>query len=259
MKKIFKSKIEPKQLKLFAQAFPKETWEHFRRRSRRGYKEVKKQIYKDQHGLCAYCEISIKFAESEDDIDDFRVEHFHPKSETDNKSKNWHLNWENMLGVCHGGSQKDVPNADWRYSSRKNDRSCDIPKGGRDLSHIILNPLYIPAATRLFSYVEHNGRMMVDTTTCPEKLAKKANNTIRELNLNARRLRRMRLVVINVLQEEIENGLRQGLEFEECLELLAEGLLTPDKDGAYRPFFTVIRWYLGPAAERFLARSGYKI
>ena len=49
------------------------------------------------------------------------------------------------------------------------------------------------------------------------------------------------------------------MEFEECLELLAEGLLTPDKDGAYRPFFTVIRWYLGPAAERFLARSGYKI
>lgn len=41
MKKIFKSKIVPRQLKMFAEAFPHETWEHFRRRSRRGYKEVK--------------------------------------------------------------------------------------------------------------------------------------------------------------------------------------------------------------------------
>ena len=69
----------------------------------------------------------------------------------------------------------------------------------------------------------------------------------------------MRLVVIDVLEEEIENGLHQGLELEECLERLAEGLLTPDKDGAYRPFFTVIRWYLGPAAEKFLAKSGFNL
>lgn len=259
MKKVFKSKIVPKQLKLFAEAFPHETWEHFRRRSRRGYKEVKKQIYKDQHGLCAYCEISIKMAENDEDIDDFRVEHFHPKSETNTKGKNWHLCWENMLGVCHGGSQKDVPNSDWRYSSRKNDRSCDIPKGGRDLSRTILNPLHIPGKVRLFRYLEYNGKMLVDEKTCPQKFSKKANNTIRELNLNARRLRRMRQVVIDVLQNEIENGMKQGLEFEECLERLAEGLLSPDRDGAYRPFFTVIRWYLGPAAENFLAKAGYKL
>ena len=259
MKKVFKSKIVPKKLQQFTQAFPHESWERFRRHSRRGYKEVKAQIFKDQKGLCAYCEINIKFAEREDDVDDFRVEHFCPKGETVDGGKNWHLQWDNMLGVCHGGSQKYVTDADWRYSARKNDRSCDIPKGGRNLARTILNPLKIPANIRLFRYGEQDGRMLVDHETCPPHLARKARNTINELNLNARRLRRMRAMVVQALREEIEMYLRQGMPLEECLELLAKTFLAPDDKGRCQAFFSVIRWYLGPAAEDFLAKSGYEI
>lgn len=259
MKKVFKAQIVPKKLQQFVQAFPHETWEHFRRHSRSGYKEVKAQIFKDQKGLCAYCEINIKFAEQKDDVDDFRVEHFCPKGETLGGGKNWNLQWDNMLGVCHGGSQKYVTEADWRYSSRKNDRSCDVPKGGRDLARIILNPLKIPANIRLFRYVEQDGEMLVDQENCPPNLLEKARNTISELNLNAPRLCRLRAMVIQVLREKMESGMRQGLSLEECSGLLAKTFLERNEKDCYQPFFTVIRWYLGPAAENFIAQSGYKI
>lgn len=258
MKKIFKSPQAPKELKKFAAEHPGETWEHFRRRCREGYKDVRAQIYQDQHGLCAYCEISIKFAEDEADIDDFRVEHFHPKSDTVPNGKNWHLAWNNLLGVCHGGSQKDVPEAERRYSARKNDRSCDVPKGGQDLSGIILNPLKIPAGVRLFRYAEYSGKIIMDERSCPLKLQRKAINSVRELNLNAPRLQRLRKAVIEALQEEMFLAENEGVALEETVKILAAEFLSPDKGGCFRPFFSVIRWYLGPAAEEYLASARYK-
>ena len=67
------------------------------------------------------------------------------------------------------------------------------------------------------------------------------------------------MAVINVLEDEIGYRTGRGLEFKECLDQLAEELLSPDEKGVFKSFFTVIRWYLGPAAERYLARSGYKL
>ena len=69
MKRVYKSPATPERLRSYVKAFPDETWEHFRRRNRRGYREVKQQLLQDQHGLCAYCEISIKLAEFEDNVD----------------------------------------------------------------------------------------------------------------------------------------------------------------------------------------------
>ena len=100
MKRVYKSPATPERLCSYVKAFPDETWEHFRRRNRRGYREVKQQLLQDQHGLCAYCEISIKLAEFEDNVDDFRVEHFFPKVATQLEKHNYHLDWHNLLGVC---------------------------------------------------------------------------------------------------------------------------------------------------------------
>ena len=173
MKRVYKSPATPERLRSYVKAFPDETWEHFRRRNRRGYREVKQQLLQDQHGLCAYCEISIKLAEFEDNVDDFRVEHFFPKVATQLEKHNYHLDWHNLLGVCHGGSQPYVSDPEWRYSSRKNDRSCDVPKGGKPISERILNPLKIPASVRLFRYQEHTGKMIVERSSCPKKLQAK--------------------------------------------------------------------------------------
>ena len=53
MKRVYKSPATPERLRSYVKAFPDETWEHFRRRNRRGYREVKQQLLQDQHGLCA--------------------------------------------------------------------------------------------------------------------------------------------------------------------------------------------------------------
>lgn len=41
MKRIFKTPTVPEGLRKFAELYPDETWEHFRRANRRGYREVK--------------------------------------------------------------------------------------------------------------------------------------------------------------------------------------------------------------------------
>lgn len=259
MKRVYKSPATPERLRNYVKAFPQETWEHFRRRNRKGYREVKQQLLQDQHGLCAYCEIRIKLAEYEENVDDFRVEHFFPKAETKFEKHNYHLDWHNLLGVCHGGSQPYVMDPDWRYSSKKNDRSCDVPKGGKPIAERILNPLKIPASVRIFRYQGHTGKMLVDEESCPKKLQAKARNTIRELNLNAPRLRRMRLALIQVLEDEVKGALSSGAELEEFLPLLAESILLPDEEGYYQAFFSVARWYLGEVAEDILRENEYKM
>lgn len=95
MKRVYKSPATPERLRSYVKAFPDETWEHFRRRNRRGYREVKQQLLQDQHGLCAYCEISIKLAEFEDNVDDFRVEHFFPKVAT--QLENTIITWTGII------------------------------------------------------------------------------------------------------------------------------------------------------------------
>lgn len=259
MKRIFKTPEMPEELRKFTELYPDETWEHFRRGNRRGYREVKKQLLKDQHGLCAYCEINIKFADDEGEVDDFRVEHFFPKSETDFGKHNYHLDWQNLLGVCHGGSQPNVEDAEERFSRRKIDRSCDVPKGGKPISERILNPLEIPSDMRIYRYAAHTGRMIVDEESCPPELQRKARNTIRELNLNAPRLMRMRREAIQVLEDEIENALNSGEDMEAFLTVLAESFLLPDSEGNCQAFFSLIRWFLGPAAENVLSKYNYAI
>ena len=259
MKRVYKSKEEPELLRQYRLHNPEETWEHFRRRCRRGYKQVREAILRDQHGLCAYCEVGIKLAEEEGEVDDFRVEHFYPKNATQEHGHNYHLDWRNLLGVCHGGSQPYVPDPEWRYSSQKRDRSCDVPKGGREITKYILNPLKIPGKIRLFRYAEHSGRMYVDEDTCPKDLQGKARSTISELNLNAPRLMRMRREVIHTLEDQISDELSKGRELDEVLEMLATICLVPDYNGVTLPFFSVIRWYLGEAAEEVIRSSGAKL
>lgn len=253
MKRVFKREEEPYYLKRYREKYPLETWDRFHRYDRRAYNQIKKTILEDQHYLCAYCEIDIKFSDPEVDgertIDDFRVEHFYPKSLTEDGKHNYHLDWWNMLGVCHGGSQALVVDAKTRYTRLKNDRTCDVPKSDKPISGEILNPLIIPRLKRIYRYRETSGMMLVDEETCPPSLAEKAKNTIRELNLNAPRLMRMRKAVIEKLDELVIDGQVAGKELEEVLAEMAEIYLPPSQDNRYMAFYSVIRWYLGEYAE----------
>ena len=258
MKHIEKRAQEPERLRSYRKQFPNGTWEKFRH-SRANYQEVKQALLADQHGLCAYCEIEIKEALHPGQVDDFRVEHFYPKSASVRGGHNYHLDWRNLLGVCHGGSQPNVGESEWRFAARHNDRSCDVLKGSKDISGRILNPLLLPAQARVFRFDLDDGRMRVDKKTCPPELRRLAENTIRELNLNAPRLMRMRLEVIRALFDTEVRYVSDGMEPEEVYELLAEQWLTPDEEGNCLPFFSVMRYYLGDAAEAVLQRHEYKI
>ncbi len=259
MKRVQKCSDEPELLARYKQRYPHDTWEKFHHRSRDGYRQVKRQILLDQHGLCAYCEINIKLTDEEDRVDDFRVEHFHPKMGTENAERNYHLEWKNMLGACHGGSQPMVAEANYRFSKVKEDRSCDVPKGGKSINTEILNPLQIPARETLFSFDSFSGAMSVDKERCPDMLRKKAENTIIELNLNAPRLKRLRKAVIEVLQDQVGEMADQGVPVEEAMAQLARELLVPNSENCYPAFFTTIRWFLGEAAEDVLRERNYMI
>lgn len=99
--------------------------------------------------------------------------------------------------------------------------------------------------------------MLVDRLACPKYLRRKAKRTIRELNLNAPRLMRMRLEVIQTMQDTISEYMGQGYELEEILDILASNYLLPNQENQCLPFFSVIRWYLGDSAEKVLKRKNY--
>lgn len=258
MKRIYKRAEEPYRLKRYRERFPNETWDRFHRYDREAYREIKQALLEDQHYICAYCEIDIKFADQEVDapntIDDFRVEHYIPKSSTGENSHNYHLDWWNMLGVCHGASQAKVVDAKRRYSKLSSDRSCDVPKSDKTITTGILDPLKIPKRTRLFCYAENSGKMMVDEKTCPPSLIERADNTIKELNLNAPRLMRMRKAVIDKLDERLVEEQALGRSLDEILNEMAQMFLIPYENKSL-PFFSVMRWYLGKYAEKLIAES----
>lgn len=263
MKKIVKG-VEPPKLLSYHQHFPANDWEQFRRNNRQNgrYTEVKDHLITDQGGLCAYCEIDLKQAVQSGDKDDFRVEHFHPKS--DNSSgHNWNLDWNNLLGCCHGGSERDVidgtsTNRSSRYTSP--DHSCDVPKGGQNWDNIILNPLALPALPLLFEFARSNGAISTHQHNCTEANVdqQKAQNSIDYLRLDSPRLRRLRREALDTINLNLQSKIQSGMTLDEARSDIARRMLRKNAAGHWPAFFSAIRSYLGQAAEEQLDSIGYQ-
>lgn len=249
MKRALKS-ATPDKLAAFAAASPDADWETFRKKPGR-YRQVVRQIRADQHGLCAYCEIDLLQAQGNGLEDDFRVEHFHPKSQQDGDN-NWALDWQNLLGTCHGGSARNVADPQ-RFTSP--DFCCDVGKSDHALHDTLLNPLTdIPAFPALFEYRESSGEIMVDPLLCPPHLQEKAHSSIAFLRLNARRLLRFRREILEQLNDALTQLLQEGASIEQAGSILAEAQFAD----ALPKFFTCVRWYLGQEAEEQLQKMGYQ-
>lgn len=258
MKKVVKSAQEPELLAQYRQENPDDNWKKdFKPNNPDGYKQVKQQLIDDQKGLCAYCEIDLKPGHGKG-TDDFRVEHFHPEN-PHNPPPNHALDWSNMLGCCSGGNAKYVTDSEERFTSP--DHSCDVPKGSKNLTGSILNPVTdIPAYPRLFKYKEQGedaGMIEIDQQLCPEHLQQQAEQSLAELNLNAKRVKRFRSAVIDKLREALELNIQSGMTDEEALQDLAELYFTDQSDRHWPAFFTTIRWYLADMAEERLQEIGY--
>ncbi|MGI9274454.1 MAG: retron system putative HNH endonuclease [Endozoicomonas sp.] len=160
MKRIVKG-AEPPLLTSYNTRTPQNTWEQFREgRSRR--QQLKRALRKGQGGLCAYCEIDLKESDDHGNAD-FRVEHFHPKSDP-SSDHNWALDWQNLLGCCHGGNQRRVVDADERFTPP--DFSCDVPKADQVLDNVIFNPMEIPAFPCLFLVERSSGELKNNKPGC---------------------------------------------------------------------------------------------
>jgi len=238
----------------FANNNPNADWINFRK-SKARYKAACKIIRSDQRGICAYCEIDLMEPVDAGKLPDFRIDHFHPKSPFI-PPKNWALDWNNLLGVCHGGSQRDVQDAA-RFTSP--DVCCDVPKENNNWDGVILNPLSdIPLYPRLFEFNEASGSILVDKKICPIELHQKASETIDKLKLDAFRLTEMRVAVMSELGAQINSRVEEGLSWDEAATEISAVLFSDVDSDPWPAFFTCIRWYLGAAAEDRLQSVGFQ-
>lgn len=258
MKKIYKRSNSPAFLEEHLRNNPNGTWVQFRD-VRDGYKEVVGALRTDQRNVCAYCENT--FTDGINGLPDFSVEHFHPKT-PHNPPPNYSLLWTNLLGVCKGGNARDV---DVRERFTLGDYSCDVPKEDFNLTDQILNPISdIPAFPPIFDFDE-DGRMAV-AATCPEPLFEKANVTIDKLRLSPEnggrspqpRLIRFRKSALSHLKNQIEQEMiKCNGSLGAALDVLSQIYFDDNPINPYPAFFSCIRWYLGPAAEKRLREINF--
>ncbi|WGE42611.1 retron Ec78 anti-phage system effector HNH endonuclease PtuB [Actinobacillus equuli] len=260
MKKVSKSTI-PDVLKNYRPKKKYYSWENFRKNHKR-YRKIKNAIFKDQGGICAYCEQDFSSQKGDDDYITQMVEHFHPKRDL-SSTKNWALDWNNLLGCCTGGTE-----ANKEVFATHSNLSCDKYKEIKlpqinDVEGEIINPIDMPAFPCLFEINKLTGELLANAQHCqsvPFTNNKKDNtkdlvdNTITVLNLNCDRLLRKRKVHIqnfHRLVQEARNTKDTKIFQKLCDRFLAK------KNNKYHAFFTTYRILLSSHAENYLTRTNF--
>ncbi|UFH48134.1 retron system putative HNH endonuclease [Pseudomonas sp. KNUC1026] len=232
MKNVAKG-VSPLALSNYVAVMPSNSWEQFKKSKARRL-ALQARLLLDQGGLCAYCEIDLKPACPLGEAD-LRVEHFHPKSDGAT-GHNWHLDWQNLLATCHGGSRPDVVDAAQRHTSP--DHTCDVPKGDHNWDNVILNPLGLPHTPGLFSYERSSGSMKVDSGKCRTAAvdAVRAQETINRLALDSPRLRGFRKAALDRINQQLITMVQAGQPLEAARQDLARVLLAKNANHHWPPF-----------------------
>ena len=253
MKKINKS-LPPNPLTDFYTSNKDGTWDDFRNHLlSNSYNQTKEIIFQDQDGLCGYCEDYLLGL----DNSQRQIEHFHDKSDKDLSVTNWALDWNNVFGVCKGGSDQGAI-----YPTPRN-LSCDAHKNhylkSAQTEGVYINPLDAPYAP-IFDFDKATGRLKPNIAICDTLNSYAPNNyqnfrelvekTIDILNLNCDRLTSNRLKVLHEHNRLIEQARKKNNP--NMLKRLPEHWLRNKS----LPFFTVRRCLLGSAAEEYLISSG---
>ena len=251
MKKILKSS-PPNVLILYEISNPTKKWEDFRNfNGGKDYSKLKILIFQDQGQLCAYCETRIENNQYEKQ----RIEHFNDKSNS-TPINNLHLKWDNVFGVCLGGS--DIRNKDNPQFRTPENLSCDAYKG-KNIT--ILNPLYMISFPNLFQLDRRTCELKANTSNCqllsfldnPYNTTEEfVTNTIRDLNLNCNRLTNNRYKILINYNQEIEKG--RKAKDRNVFKKLAQKWFSKK----FPSFFTTRRILLGKHAEEFLIRNHYR-
>lgn len=258
---------EPDELKAYREANPMFGWDEMRQdaEGRAVYDVIRPRLIEGQGAICAFCEIEIISL----DPTHCRVEHFHPKSDRATPH-NWALDWQNMIAICMGGSQRHhvLP---YTKEPLPENLSCDAYKDKMIQSHRleeccegwIINPVALPAFPRLFFLEKSTGELLPDGQCCSEVSVEGnkhsttqalVEHTINMLNLNCDRLCEARKSVLwNI--ERNKKRLRDAAKTpQQGMDELAGRFLQQRWPG----FFTTIRFCLGAAAERYLQNNEYR-
>jgi uncharacterized protein (TIGR02646 family) len=242
-------------LTVFSKRYPTAKWDKgvnnfYDYRQSKWYKRLKEEIFKEQGHLCAYCETRIENIYYYKQ----RIEHIHNKSDYDSTNKesyNWHLDWNNVVGVCLGGSSPKST----LYPTPQN-LSCDAYKERFKVKHTdILNPLEIQAFSNLFKLEKKTGKLKANEEDCKlvtfptnsySTTEELVNMTIKKLNLNCDRLVMDRYEVMVAYNREIERA--RKVNDKKVFKKLAEKWFSQK----FPSFFTTRRILLGSHAEKYL-------
>jgi uncharacterized protein (TIGR02646 family) len=216
-----------------------------------GRRELTAALVEQQHGLCAYCEITLV-------SDDTRVEHFVPQSDPVSGAA-LAVDHRNLMAVCMGGSNASFgpvalnPDPTRYLDPVKANMSCDAAKGNTPAT-MFLDPRSVPAFPSLFS-VNEDGVLSADPASCAAQSVDvtSVEKHILGLRLNVGRLRNQREAVRAALTQtyQIFSELQQPT-FQQQLIAFAESQLLPDGSNRLSPFFTTTRSFFGPVAEQIL-------
>jgi uncharacterized protein (TIGR02646 family) len=245
-------------------------WEAFRNDdSGKTFRELIDALTEIQHGLCAYCEINlVKMVEGQP-VYDREIEHFHPKSDISHQT-DWMFEITNLFAACKGGSEVNIfgdkAREGYRDTARclppiKKNLSCGGTKIDKILDNQILKPSNLPMSPPLFSVSIFNGAISVDENACHQTgiNPEKAKSTIKELNLNCKRLCEVRKRILKKLdanyrqQRATLDASAIFAQIDTLLNQMVTQFLAVKPDGSLPAFFTTIRVFFGAKAEAFLA------
>lgn len=261
MKKVTKTP-GPNVLTQYAALHHVAEWENGFRAQNRGqsYKTIRELVFSDQGGLCAYCETQVASRPEHER----RIEHYHDKSDRQTvRTHNWGLDWNNLLGVCLGGSDDESR----RLHKLPINLSCDSHKehlkSGVDTSPEgrLLNPLKIPATPCLFTLNKRTGELIAEENNCAQvtidgnqfaSTLELVEHTIHVLNLNCDRLNKQRLAVLYEYNRLIERARLSNNQL--IFNQLAQRWLQK----GWVPWFSTRRILLGKHAESWLMDNNYQ-
>lgn len=266
MKKIIKT-APSREFSTYAENNPTADWNRFRAlRQGDAYALLKKQVFTDQGKLCAYCEASLKNVT----VNKLRLEHFHSKSDNTDQNKNWALTWNNIIGVCVGGSEPkqddDALTCNDTYTTPEN-LSCDSHKAylesinqlSKNIEGFVLDPLSL-CNQSLFKYEIPTGKLIPNENAeefyTPlhnnfSTLEELIENTLKVFNLNCDRLTDRRKAIFINHQRLLKNAHRIGDR--KILDKISERTFM----NKWPSFFTTRRLIIGPCAEKYLTDSQY--
>lgn len=209
-----------------------ERWEAWKNECKDAYKAVIDSLYKNQFGLCAFCEVTLSDTNRQ-------IEHFMPKSLT-TASQDWTMNFSNYTLACKGNENKYT---EW-YSadpSHKANMCCGHKKEQINPTGRICNPYTLPPYPVIRGKIEVDKLLFIpDEAACNKAgiLPALIASTLDLLGLNCPNLARRRLAVWKEVMQDMERVLAESAEQQqEQLEILADDHLKP-LNGKLPPFYT---------------------